>query len=110
MWATAMAFQLKIPFAIVRKEFEENHNQRKVECVPSCLERVLFIDDLISTGRTFERVRTKIKENGGKITAIAVNAEHWSWCPKDLPFFSAIPWLEGLNKSNLEETRWFDSE
>lgn len=63
----ALAFgilsRIDIPLIYVRKDNEDSHG-RPIEATPGTYESYVFIDDLISTGRTVKRVRNKLLEKG----------------------------------------------
>lgn len=62
------ALRLRKPICVLRKVTEDTHSVRG-ELVNRHLmgERVLFLDDFISEGRTLDRCRKAVEANGGRI-------------------------------------------
>ena len=60
-----LATMLDMPFAIIRKDGENNHSGYPVEGLIG--DRCLFVDDFSASGATARRVRTAIENEGARI-------------------------------------------
>ena len=67
-FAVLAAFHLNKPFLYVRQKRRLRGRERKVEGVLMPGDRVLLIDDLVTTGLTLERTASTIKAEGGVVT------------------------------------------
>jgi len=67
-FAVLVAFHLNKPFIYVRQTRRLRGRERKVEGVLMPGDRVLLIDDLVTTGLTLERTASAIKAEGGVVT------------------------------------------
>lgn len=63
--AAPVAFLLKKPLVVVRKDTEMRHSSRVVEGIKDIGSRYVFLDDFISGGTTLREVITAIRDNGG---------------------------------------------
>lgn len=70
MIVPALALKLNKNSVLVRKDSEERNSSYKTEGVHN--QRVLFVDDLVSTGDTFERVYKGLQRIGCKIVGYAL--------------------------------------
>ena len=69
-FATQIAYNLGKPFLYVRKGFRHHGRQRRVEGILVSGDRVLLIDDLITTGLNLKKAADAIKAEGGVVTCI----------------------------------------
>ena len=69
-FATQIAYNLGKPFLYVRKGFRRHGRQRRVEGILVSGDRVLLIDDLITTGLNLKNAADAIKAEGGVVTSI----------------------------------------
>lgn len=69
-FATQIAYNLGKPFLYVRKGFRHHGRQRRVEGILVSGDRVLLIDDLITTGLNLKKAADAIKAEGGVVTTI----------------------------------------
>jgi orotate phosphoribosyltransferase len=67
-FAVLAAFHLDKPFIYVRQTRRLRGRERKVEGVLMPGDRVLLIDDLVTTGLSLERAATAIRAEGGVVT------------------------------------------
>jgi orotate phosphoribosyltransferase len=64
-FATQIAYNLKKPFLYVPKNVRLHGRQRRVEGILVSGERVLLIDDLVTTGLTLKKAAQAVKAEGG---------------------------------------------
>jgi orotate phosphoribosyltransferase len=67
-FASQIAYNLKKPFLYVRKNVKLQGRQRRVEGVLVSGDRVLLIDDLVTTGVTLRKAAEAIRAEGGVVT------------------------------------------
>ena len=67
-FSVLVAFHLRKPFIYVRKSKRLRGRERKVEGVLMPGDRVLLIDDLVTTGLSLERAAKAIRAEGGVVT------------------------------------------
>jgi orotate phosphoribosyltransferase len=67
-FATQVAYNLKKPFLYVRKGVKLHGRQRRVEGILSSGDRVLLIDDLVTTGVTLKQASDAVRAEGGVVT------------------------------------------
>jgi orotate phosphoribosyltransferase len=67
-FASQIAYNLKKPFLYVRKSVKLQGRERRVEGVLFSGDRVLLIDDLVTTGVTLRKAAEAIKAEGGIVT------------------------------------------
>lgn len=67
-FASQVAYNLKKPFLYVRKDVKLQGRERRVEGVLFSGDRVLLIDDLVTTGVTLSKAAEAIKAEGGIVT------------------------------------------
>lgn len=71
-FASVIAYNLKKPFIYVRKGVRLHGRQRRVEGILTSGDRVLLIDDLITTGLSLMRAAKAIIAEGGLVSDAAV--------------------------------------
>ena len=71
-FASQIAYNLKKPFLYVRKDIKQYGRERRVEGVLISGDRVLLLDDLLTTGLTLARAVDAVKAEGGVVTDIVV--------------------------------------
>jgi orotate phosphoribosyltransferase len=72
-FASQIAYNLKKPFLYVRKGVRLHGRQRKVEGVLVSGDRVLLVDDLVTTGLTLKKAAEAVTAEGGVVnTAVAL--------------------------------------
>ncbi len=71
-FASLIAYQLQKPFLYVRKGLRLHGRQRKIEGIINPGDRVLLIDDLITTGLSLKRAAKAITAEGGVVTDTVV--------------------------------------
>jgi orotate phosphoribosyltransferase len=69
-FASQIAYNLKKPFLYVRKGTRKHGRQRRVEGILVSGDKVLLIDDLITTGLNLKKAAEAIKAEGGIVTEI----------------------------------------
>jgi orotate phosphoribosyltransferase len=69
-FASQIAYNLKKPFLYVRKGIRKHGRQRRVEGILVSGERVLLIDDLITTGLNLKKAAEAIRAEGGVVTEV----------------------------------------
>ncbi len=67
-FASQIAYNLKKPLLYVRKGIKLQGRERRVEGVLFSGDRVLLIDDLVTTGVTLKKAAQAIKAEGGVVT------------------------------------------
>jgi orotate phosphoribosyltransferase len=71
-FASQVAYTLKKPFLYVPKAVKLHGRKRRVEGILISGERVLIIDDLITTGLTLRKAAKAIKDEGGVVNDAVV--------------------------------------
>jgi orotate phosphoribosyltransferase len=69
-FASQIAFSLTKPFLYVRKGVRHHGRQRRVEGILVSGDRVLVVDDLITTGLNLKKAINAIRAEGGVVTDI----------------------------------------
>ena len=64
-FASQIAYNLKKPFLYVRKGIRRHGRKRRVEGILSSGERVLLVDDLVTTGLNLRKAAEAIRAEGG---------------------------------------------
>jgi len=72
IFASQIAYNLKKPFLFVRKGVRLHGRERRVEGVLASGDRVLLIDDLITTGLSLKKTIEAVRAEGGVITDAVV--------------------------------------
>jgi orotate phosphoribosyltransferase len=67
-FASQIAYNLKKPFLYVRKGARLHGRERRVEGILISGDRVLLIDDLVTTGLTLKKAAEAVKAEGGVVT------------------------------------------
>lgn len=67
-FASQIAYNLKKPFLYVRKERKPHGTERRVEGILVSGDRVLIVDDLVTTGLTLKNATQAVREEGGVVT------------------------------------------
>lgn len=70
--AVLVAFRLKKPFFYVRPKNRVHGKKRRVEGIIFPKDRVLLIDDIITTGKSIENFAKAIKKEGGLVSDVVV--------------------------------------
>jgi orotate phosphoribosyltransferase len=68
IFASQVAYNLKKPFLYVRKGVKLSGRERRVEGILASGDKVLLVDDLITTGLTLQKAAESVKAEGGIIT------------------------------------------
>jgi len=71
-FASQIAYNLKKPFLFVRKGVRTHGRERRVEGVLVSGNRVLLIDDLVTTGLTLKKAAEAVKAEGGVVADAVV--------------------------------------
>jgi orotate phosphoribosyltransferase len=66
-FASQIAYNLKKPFLYVRKQTRHHGRQRRVEGILVSGDRVLLVDDLITTGLNLKKAAEAIRAEGGVV-------------------------------------------
>ena len=66
-FAAVVAFRLEKPFLYVRREVKLHGRERRVEGILAPGDRVILVDDLITTGRTLASAAKAIRAEGGEV-------------------------------------------
>ena len=72
IFASQIAYNLKKPFLFVRKGVRLHGRARRVEGVLASGDRVLLIDDLITTGLSLKKTAEAVRAEGGVVTDAVV--------------------------------------
>jgi orotate phosphoribosyltransferase len=67
-FATQIAYNLKKPFLYVRKGIKMHGRERRVEGILVSGDRVLLVDDLVTTGLTLKEATEAVRAEGGVVT------------------------------------------
>jgi orotate phosphoribosyltransferase len=67
-FASQIAYNLKKPFLYVPKGLKMHGRQRRVEGVLVSGDRVLLVDDLVTTGLTLKKAADSVRAEGGVVT------------------------------------------
>jgi orotate phosphoribosyltransferase len=68
-FASQIAYNLKKPLLYVRKDVRLHGRQRRVEGILVSGDRVLLVDDLVTTGITLKKAAVAVTAEGGVVTA-----------------------------------------
>jgi orotate phosphoribosyltransferase len=68
IFASQVAYNLKKPFLFVRKGIRLHGRERRVEGVLASGDRVLLIDDLVTTGLSLKKTAQAVRAEGGVVT------------------------------------------
>ena len=71
-FASQIAYNLKKPFLYVRKGVRLRGRERRVEGILVSGDRVLLIDDLLTTGLTLKKAAKAVRAEGGVVTEAVV--------------------------------------
>jgi orotate phosphoribosyltransferase len=71
-FAALIAFSLKKPFLYIRKGVRRHGRERRIEGVIAPGNRILLIDDLITTGLSLQKAAKTITAEGGVVTDAVV--------------------------------------
>jgi len=71
-FASQIAYNLKKPFLYVRKGIRLHGRERRVEGILVSGDKVLLIDDLLTTGLTLKKAAHAVRAEGGVVTAAVV--------------------------------------
>lgn len=71
-FASLIAYNLKKPFLYVRKGVALHGRQRRIEGILTPGDRVLLVDDLVTTGLSLKRTAKAIASEGGVVTDAVV--------------------------------------
>ena len=71
-FASQIAYNLKKPFLYVRKGIRLHGRERRVEGILVSGDRVLLIDDLLTTGLTLKKAASVVRAEGGVVTEAVV--------------------------------------
>ncbi len=71
-FASQIAYNLKKPFLYVRKDIKTHGRERRVEGVLVSGDRVLLLDDLLTTGLTLTTAVDAARAEGGVVTDVVV--------------------------------------
>lgn len=72
IFASQVAYNLNKPFLYVRKGVKLHGRERRVEGILASGDKVLLVDDLITTGLTLQKAVESVKAEGGIITDAVV--------------------------------------
>jgi orotate phosphoribosyltransferase len=67
-FATQIAYNLKKPFLYVPKNLKLSGRERRVEGILVSGDRVLLVDDLVTTGLTLKQAAEAVRAEGGVVT------------------------------------------
>jgi orotate phosphoribosyltransferase len=68
IFASQVAYNLRKPFIFVRKGVRTHGRERRVEGILSSGDRVLLVDDLVTTGLTLKKAAEAVRAEGGVVT------------------------------------------
>jgi len=68
IFASQIAYNLRKPFLYVRKDIKLHGRERRVEGILVSGEKVLLVDDLVTTGLTLKNAADAVRAEGGIVT------------------------------------------
>jgi orotate phosphoribosyltransferase len=71
-FASQIAYNLKKPFLYVRKGVRLHGRERRVEGILASGDRVLLVDDLVTTGLSLKKAANAVRAEGGVVTEAVV--------------------------------------
>lgn len=71
-FASQIAYNLRKPFLYIRKDFKQHGRERRVEGILISGDRVLLLDDLLTTGLTLKNAAEAVRAEGGVVTEAVV--------------------------------------
>jgi orotate phosphoribosyltransferase len=71
-FASQIAYNLKKPFLYVRKDIKQHGRERRVEGILISGEKVLLVDDLLTTGLTLKNAVDAVRAEGGVVSDVVV--------------------------------------
>ncbi len=71
-FASQVAYNLKKPFLYVRKDMKLHGRERRVEGILVSGDKVLLVDDLLTTGLTLKEAAESVRAEGGVVTDAVV--------------------------------------
>ncbi|MFB3889559.1 MAG: orotate phosphoribosyltransferase [Candidatus Bathyarchaeia archaeon] len=71
-FASQIAYNLKKPFLYIRKGARRHGRERRVEGIVVSGDRVLLVDDLVTTGLTLKKAAEAVRAEGGVVTEAVV--------------------------------------
>jgi len=71
-FASVIAFHFKKPFLFIRKEVKRHGREKRIEGVIMPGDRILLIDDLITTGKSLRSAAKALRAEGGVIDDVVV--------------------------------------
>jgi len=71
-FASLIAYRLKKPFLYIRPRARLHGRERRVEGIVMPGDRVLLVDDLVTTGRSLSKAARAIRSEGGVVTDVVV--------------------------------------
>ncbi len=71
-FASQVAYNLKKPFLYVRKDIKHHGRERRVEGILVSGDKVLLVDDLLTTGLTLKQAAEAVRAEGGVVTDAVV--------------------------------------
>ena len=72
VWASVLAYNLTSPLVYARKEIKHHGRERMVEGVLTPGERVLVIDDVVTSGKSILNAATSLRAEGGVVENVLV--------------------------------------
>lgn len=81
IFASQVAYNLKKPFLYVRKGIRLQGRERRVEGILVSGEKVLLVDDLVTTGLTLKKAAEAVRAEGGVVTdaVVFLDREEGGW-------------------------------
>lgn len=111
-----VGLRLRVPVAIVRKESDHCHSLGRIINEPLMGGRALFLDDFVSAGNTFDRVRKVLSATDTRIVAKYMyeydGFEPWDepphafTMPEPKPVFAPKPKQLGLFSAGKPDDGW----
>jgi len=71
-FASLVAYQFKKPFLYIRKEEKTHGRQRRIEGILAPGDRVLLVDDLVTTGLSLKKAIEALRAEGGVVSDAVV--------------------------------------
>jgi orotate phosphoribosyltransferase len=83
-FASLIAYSMKKPFLYIRKGVRRHGRQRRIEGILGPGDRVLLVDDLITTGISLRNIAKAVRAEGGVVTDAAVLLDREEGGPEKL--------------------------
>lgn len=80
-FSSVLAYKLNKPFLYIRKDVKLHGRRRRVEGIINPSDRVLLVDDLVTTGKTLVEATAAIRNEGGVVekAVVLIDRQEGAW-------------------------------